>query len=247
MRFINSIIIIAISICLYSCQPHNENSDNQELDINSIENSTTEIDVIYDSVIINKSVWMKYNLEVATFRNGDSIPLSSTPEEWMKFCDERKPSRYIVTMSVDRYCELMKLPIDNMNNYQTLCFVLYNYYAIIDSRNIAPTGWKIPSKNDWRSLLKHVKSEKYLLEENWVSQSFGNPYGFSLRPSPMGIRKGDYGYDLFSSFSFYWTSSDIVIELLTSYTGDDDFDINLGNNRWREVLTYDALPIRCIK
>jgi uncharacterized protein (TIGR02145 family) len=39
---------------------------------------------LFKSVTIGKQEWMAENLNVVTFRNGDSIPKAKTEEEWVK-------------------------------------------------------------------------------------------------------------------------------------------------------------------
>ena len=33
---------------------------------------------------------------------------------------------------------------------------LYNFYAVVDSRNLCPTGWHAPSDNEWTTLLNYL-------------------------------------------------------------------------------------------
>jgi hypothetical protein len=54
----------------------------------SCNNSTKEI----ASIKIGTQTWAAKNLDVSTFRNGDSIPEVKTPEEWVQFGNEQKPA-----------------------------------------------------------------------------------------------------------------------------------------------------------
>ena len=44
------------------------------------------------TITIGTQVWMTKNLDVATFRNGDSIPQAKTNEEWKKAGENKQAS-----------------------------------------------------------------------------------------------------------------------------------------------------------
>jgi uncharacterized protein (TIGR02145 family) len=84
-------------------------------------------------VKIGDQTWMSKNLNVSTFRNGDSIQEAKTPEEWRKAIDNKKPA----------WCYYNNDPTNGQNYGK-----LYNWFAINDSRGLAPEGWRIPNKVD---------------------------------------------------------------------------------------------------
>lgn len=74
--------------------------------------------------------------------------------------------------------------------------LLYNWYAISDSRNIAPVGWHVPTSTEWNVLINHLGGQtvaaghmKQTGLNHWLSQSTGcdNSSGLSLIGS--GYRK----------------------------------------------------------
>ena len=89
---------------------------------------------IKDTVRIENQVWMQFNLNVSTFRNGDPIPEMKTQEEWQKACLEQKPA----------WCYY-----NNDENNGKKYGKMYNWYAVIDKRGLAPVGWHIPSEEEW--------------------------------------------------------------------------------------------------
>ena len=91
---------------------------------------------LFKSVTIGKQEWMAENLNVVTFRNGDSIPEAKTVEEWKKAALNGLPV----------YCTY-----DNPA-YSFKTGKLYNWFAVNDSRNLAPNGWHIPSDKEWTVL-----------------------------------------------------------------------------------------------
>ena len=89
------------------------------------------------TVTIGTQVWMTKNLDVSTFRNGDPIPEAKTGEEWKKAGENKQPAWC--------YC-------DNDPTNGAKYGKLYNWYAVNDSRGLAPVGYHIPSDAEWTKL-----------------------------------------------------------------------------------------------
>lgn len=83
----------------------------------------------YSSVKIGNAEWMIQNLNLAYFRNGDPIPQAKTDAEWISAGENEQPA----------WCYYENDP-ENGKIYGKL----YNYYAVNDSRGLAPEGWRIP-------------------------------------------------------------------------------------------------------
>ena len=97
--------------------------------------TVTDIDGnVYQTVQIGDQVWMAENLKVTHYRNGDAIPNVTSNSEW-------------AGLSTGAYCAYD----DNESNADTYGY-LYNWYAIDDSRNIAPEGWHVPTDAEWKEL-----------------------------------------------------------------------------------------------
>ncbi len=74
---------------------------------------------------IGDQIWSTENLNVDKFRNGDPIPLVKTEDDWEKACDNKEPA----------WCYYDSDPA-NGEKYGAL----YNWYAVIDPRGLAPEG-----------------------------------------------------------------------------------------------------------
>lgn len=85
-----------------------------------------------NEVMIFHKVFMRYNLDVECFRNGDSIFHAETPEMWENAAISRIPA----------WC----YPKDTLNGKYT--GKLYNAYAVMDPRGLAPEGWRLPNEDD---------------------------------------------------------------------------------------------------
>jgi len=91
----------------------------------------TDIDGnIYQTIKIGTQWWTAENLKVKRYRNGDAINNS----EW-------------IDLTTSAYCNYN----DDANNV-AIYGRLYNWYAITDSRKIAPAGWHVPSDAEWKKL-----------------------------------------------------------------------------------------------
>ena len=97
------------------------------------------------TVTIGTQVWMTKNLDVATFRNGDPIPQAKTDEEWEKAGENEQPA----------WCYYNNDPANGAKYGK-----LYNWYAVNDSRGLAPSGYHIPSDAEWTRLTDFLGGEK---------------------------------------------------------------------------------------
>ena len=82
---------------------------------------------------------------------------------------------------------------------------LYNWYAVNDSRGLAPEGFHVPSKVEWEAIVSNLGSEKYSAgklkstKPLWVSpnRDATNETGFTGLP---GGFRGEGGANLISFF-----------------------------------------------
>jgi Fibrobacter succinogenes major domain (Fib_succ_major) len=97
--------------------------------------AVTDIDGnTYDAIMIGTQCWMKQNLHVSHYKNGDIIPQVTDKEEW----------GYLTTGAWCYY--------ENITANDTMYGKLYNWYAVNDSRGIAPEGWHVPESNEWNGV-----------------------------------------------------------------------------------------------
>ena len=99
----------------------------------------------FQEINIGSQVWMKKNLDVSTFRNGDTIPQLISNEEWKAALENKIPAWCYYNNDVlngDKYGKI------------------YNFWAIQDQRGLAPKGWHIPSQTEFQNLLKHYDAKE---------------------------------------------------------------------------------------
>ncbi|HZK93940.1 MAG TPA: FISUMP domain-containing protein [Prolixibacteraceae bacterium] len=142
--------------------------------------TVTDIDGnVYNTITIGTQVWMAENLKTTKYRNGDPIPNVTDDDAWS-------------FLNTGAYCWYNNM----LQNYDTTTYKatyggLYNWYAAIDSRNIAPVGWHVPTDAEWTTLttfLDGVMAAGSKLKEtgtsHWQSPNTGatNASGFTALP-----------------------------------------------------------------
>jgi uncharacterized protein (TIGR02145 family) len=88
----------------------------------------------YPTVLIGNQWWMAENLRTATYANGEPIP--------------NVPGSGFCSLTSGAWC--------HNYNYSALDSVygkLYNWYTTVDPRGLCPSGWHVPTEDDWDSLL----------------------------------------------------------------------------------------------
>ena len=101
--------------------------------------TVTDIDGnVYKTVKIGAQWWMAENLKVTHYQNGDSIPNVTDNTQW-------------TNLTTGAYCNF-----DNDTTNVSIYGRLYNWYAVADSRNIAPEGWHVPSEAEWHILVDYL-------------------------------------------------------------------------------------------
>ncbi len=158
--------------------------------------TVTDIDGnIYQTVTIGTQVWMAENLRVTHYRNGDPIPSVTDNSVW-------------ASLATGAYCEYNNDPA-NVAIYGRI----YNWYAVNDSRNMAPEGWHIPTDADWQVLSDYLGGDaiaggkmKEAGTAHWLEPNTGatNESGFTALPG--GWRSPYYYY--MGSWAFFWSSTE---------------------------------------
>jgi uncharacterized protein (TIGR02145 family) len=117
-----------------------------------------------NELCIGNQIWLKTNLSVDTFLNGDKIIRATSAQEWRIYSEEKTPAYAVYNFD--------SVPSEGMG-------FLYNWYVISDSRGLVPNNWKIPEKEDFQLLLdflgkqaaKKMKSSGYWENESCRSCS----------------------------------------------------------------------------
>jgi uncharacterized protein (TIGR02145 family) len=159
--------------------------------------TVTDIDGnVYQTVTIGTQVWMAENLKVTHYRNGDDIPNVTDSTAWD-------------SLITGAYCNY-----DNDTAYVAVYGRLYNWYAVDDSRTIAPAGWHVPTDAEWDTFIYCLGGEavaggkmKEAGTAHWLSPNTGatDESGFSALPG--GCRSLSGGFSSSMGYGAYFWSS----------------------------------------
>jgi len=164
--------------------------------------TVTDIDGnVYTTVTIGTQTWMVENLKTTKYRNGDPIPNITDGTEWGN-------------RSTGAYCDYENTPSNS-----TIYGKLYNWYAVGDSRNIAPTGWHVPSDAEWTTLITYLGGEDVAAGKMkstgtieagtglWYSPNAGATNSSGFTGLPGGYRYPDGSFYFRASNGYWWSSS----------------------------------------
>jgi len=151
---------------------------------------------VYHSVTIGTQVWMVENLKTTKFSDGTSIPLITDATEWHN----------LVTPG---YCWNNNNEVTHKDTYGAL----YNWYAV-NSGNLCPTGWHIPSEDHWSALIAYLggsdlagRKLKEAGSSHWLNPNEGatNESGFTALPG--GFRMFDGTFASTGASGYWWSST----------------------------------------
>jgi uncharacterized protein (TIGR02145 family) len=155
-----------------------------------------------DTVIIGAQEWTTKNLDVSNYRNGDIIPEVKDPNKWAK-------------LTTGAWCYY-----NNQTKNGAIYGKLYNWYAVNDTRGLAPEGFHIPSDDEWSTLTTYLGGEsiaggkmKVLNMSTWKmpNKNANNSSGFLSFPGGYRNQEGTfYGID---EESDWWSSTEVSLEL----------------------------------
>ncbi len=112
--------------------------------------------IIYSTVKLFGQIWMTENLSTDKFQNGDKIRKVSTSKEWVDACFKKEPVWMYSQISNDKELSTGKI---------------YNYYAVIDKRNLSPLNFHIPSSSEFLILSK-LSAVELKSQSGWYSNIF---------------------------------------------------------------------------
>lgn len=206
------IAIVAFSLILSSsCKKENENPINQTngrttavFNSNLTYGALTDQDGnVYKTITIGTQTWMAENLRTTKYRNGEKIPNVKDNDVWRE-------------LTTGAYCNYK-----NTSNIDTIATFgcLYNYFSIIDSRNVAPEGWHVPSDSEWTILITYLAggdsakgdtvAGAFLKEAGEIHWRFNpiadNRSGFTALP--FGWRAGN-GFGVDWAGANFWSSTE---------------------------------------
>jgi len=164
-------IILILTITLLLCPTMNAQETGAVTDIEGN---------VYLTIKIGDQLWMAENLKVSRYRNGDNIPNVPDTSEWVN----------LTTGAWVYY--------NNDSSNDETYGKLYNWYAVDDNRGLCPTGWHVPSEEEWTTLTIFLIGRNVggtmKSTTGWNSPNTGatNESGFSGLPGGNRNSDGDF-------------------------------------------------------
>ena len=179
---------------------------------------------------------MKSNLKTRRYRNGDLIPSFPDAGAWSG----------LTTGAFVHY--------ENDDKYDAAYGKLYNWYAAVDNRGICPTGWHLPTLDEWSTLINYLGGEavaggklKLPGTDYWLAPNSGasNESGFSALPAGYRGKSSTGGaFDALGRLASWWTATETsASNAVTKIVGYDYESMGILESYGKEG----GVSIRCVK
>jgi len=197
----------------------------------------------YPTVLIGDQCWMKENLKTTKYKDESPIPNVEDANAWAN----------LTTGAYAWY--------ENDNTWENKYGAMYNWYAVDDPKGLCPTGWHVPSEDEWTILTSYINgyNNGYKLKScRQVNSPLGGEcnttehprwdesvvYGadqFGLSLLPGGSREPPGYFMSIGSIGYWWAST---------YDLDAAWFAHIGNGN--SLFITDTNPkrgysVRCLK
>jgi uncharacterized protein (TIGR02145 family) len=153
----------------------------------------------YPAVQLGNLIWMAENLKVSHYSNGDPIITDLSYFQWSN-TNQGAYSVYPSYFIMYPWFYHGEGVLDKLGG-------LYNWYAVVDERGLCPTGWRVPTDDDWKYLEgyadsgfgigdpvwdlsgpegrgKDIGSKLMIRKRSWIQEFSGSDdFGFSGLPA----------------------------------------------------------------
>jgi uncharacterized protein (TIGR02145 family) len=184
------------------------------------------------TTVIGTQQWMKENLEVVTYRNGDIIPQVTDATAW-------------AALTTGAWCWYDNDPANGATYGK-----LYNWYAVNDSRGLAPKGWHIPSDAEWTTLGSTLGGDaaaggkmKSTGTSIWTSPNANATNESCFAGLPGGYRMSNGTYTSFVGYGNWWSAT----EGGTTTAWIRFLAFNLGSLNKLNLTKKNGYSIRCLR
>jgi len=196
----------------------------------------------YNTVSIGTQCWLGKNLATTKYRTGAAIPNLPDIASW--------------TSNTTGAYVWYNNDIGNKATYGAL----YNWYAATNKARLCPAGWKVPTDDEWNTLVTYLDATnnpngngiqstisggklKETGTTHWASPNSGatNVSGFTALPS--GIHNSDGTYVNIYICDFWWSSTQA-----TTSTVYDRGVSNANESVYRyQTYKYGGISVRCLR
>lgn len=182
---------------------------------------------------IGTQKWMDKNLDVVTYRNGDVIPQVTDASEWY-------------SLTTGAWCYYNNDPANG-----AIYGKLYNWYAVNDSRGLAPKGWHIPTIGEWDILSNFLGGDAVaggkmkstgIIRWNSPNTDATNESGFTGFPG--GYRGSGGGYGSLGNEGYWWSAT--MADGTTSLSRALNNHNGVLSRYWGSEV-HSGFSVRCIR
>ena len=193
----------------------------------------------YDLVQIGDQCWFAENLQTKRYNNGDLLEGDLSNGEWSSTTSGAQAVR------------------NNDDSNLPSRGRLYNWFAVVDTRGLCPSGWHVPTDAEWMTLELHLGMPQSEVE---ADGSRGSNEGQALKASssnsppwngnnstgftayPGGARNNGGTYYAGTTDAFIWTST--TLDGNSAWLRDLDIDTHI--ERYGYPHSY-GFSVRCLK
>ena len=158
----------------------------------------------YETVQIGEQCWIAENLRTTVYADGTAIPEVTASDAW-------------TGLSTGARC--------NYDNDAILAMIygrLYNWYAVNNESGLCPSGWHVPTDEEWTALETYLGANGHSGAEGtalkstsgWNSTGGGGTDNFGFSALPGGRRDDYYGSFNHDGYDGWWWSSSPIAPYL---------------------------------
>ena len=173
--------------------------------------------------------WFAENLRSEVYANGDSVVGNLTGTDW--------------ALTTSGAQQVYEGDADNLLNYGRL----YNWHAVNDARGLCPSGWHVPTDDEWTDLIDFLGGEASAGEalkaspDDDFSWDGTNASGFSGLPGGRVNVNGTFSQE--SSVGYWWTATNDGVSFAWSRGVESTYD-SVARNTGNKVAGF---SVRCAK
>lgn len=158
------------------------------------ESSVTYNNFDYETIGIGDQCWFAENLRTDEYTNGDALPSNLTDAQWASTTSGASA-----------------VNTGYIGDYWSDFGRVYNWAAVNDARGLCPTGWHVPTHDEFDDLISFLGGGSVAggkmksSAEDTPSWDGSNSSGFSGLPA--GRREGMFGEFVNDGHAYYWTAT----------------------------------------